>query len=141
MSTRLRRTAVRGLVIAATSILVLVGLTATPAQAAYTGISWFKPSGQAGGFADTRSSGENLNVIDYFGDGLGTRAQLQTLEWSSSGYQYWANHGGVCFDDTSTSGETICNRNVAEGKTFRIHIWASQSGTTAYHNYSDPITA
>lgn len=131
------------------SIAAVVTVAPSTAQAAAPNHAWVWAQNPAGtynaGVAETWSNGENLRVEDFHADGWGVRAQLQTLEYAPEGYRYWKNVGGVCFDDTSTSntagGRTVCNREVAEGKTMRIHIWASKSGSTKWHNYSPSIVA
>ncbi|GAA1383948.1 hypothetical protein [Catellatospora chokoriensis] len=138
----------RGALMIAASSAVLVTVAPSPAHAA-DDHAWVWAQNDAGtynaGVAETWSYGENLVVEDFHADGWGVRAQLQTLEYAPEGYRYWAAAGAVCFDDTSTGnsigGRTTCNREVAEGKTFRIHIWASQSGSTKWHGYSPSIVA
>ncbi|MCC3761857.1 hypothetical protein K3N28_02055 [Glycomyces sp. TRM65418] len=149
MRIRSRKNVRHALIALAAGILVAVGLAPSAAHAAepnHTWAWWKNPAHvNNGGVAETRSYGENLVVEDFRADGWGTRAQLQVLTWDPAGYQYWKNHGGVCFDDTSTGnssgGRTVCDRNVAEGATFRVHIWASQSGTYKWHEYSPSIKA
>ena len=166
MQIRLRRRIAQGLAMFAASILVLVGLSTSAAQAesgieiddavqvdgvlaeepnmAY--VHWRNPSwSYNGGVGDIRSYGENIVVLDFKADGWGTRGQLQVLKWDSNGSRYAQNHGGVCFDDTNRQnaplGKTVCDRNVGEGKYFRIHVWASNSGTYRWHAYSPWIKA
>lgn len=133
----------------AAAIFFVVVLAPGAAQAQNDYHAWVWAQNPAGtynaGVAETWSYGENIMVEDFHGDGWGVRAQLQTLEWAPQGYRYWANHGGVCFDDTTRSnsahGSTVCDRNVAEGQEFRVHIWASRSGDTKWHHYSPSIPA
>ncbi|MCD0443991.1 hypothetical protein LO763_10180 [Glycomyces sp. A-F 0318] len=145
---RLKRTAQAAATLAA-SIFFVMALAPSPAQAQNNYHAWVWAQNPAGtynaGVAEIRSYGENILVEDFHPDGWGVRAQLQTLEWAPEGYRYWKNHGGVCFDDTSRGntarGATVCDRNVAEGQEFRVHIWASQSGSTKWHHYSPSIPA
>lgn len=149
MSNRLRKRVAQGAIMLLTSVLLVVGLGSSPAQAENNYKAWVWAQNPEGtynaGLAETWSRGENIKLTDFHADGWGVRAQLQTLERSSSGYLYWKDHQGVCFDDTNRSntngGATLCDRNVAEGKTFRIHIWASKGTATTYHNYSPGIPA
>ncbi|GAA3246608.1 hypothetical protein ACFO1B_49660 [Dactylosporangium siamense] len=131
--------------------LIPAALIATPdvASAASNGYAWacwIKPgSATNGGCAKFYADGDTLRVWDYTADGWGTRAQIQKLLPDSNGVMHWVNHSSDCFDDTSTSntnkGATVCNYNVTEGIQVRVHVWASHSGTTAYHIYSPSITA
>jgi hypothetical protein len=147
MSIRSSKTMVRLCTVLAAAILAGVGLAPSAAQAADSGVAFWKDPGVIynGGRAESSSDGENLLVLDYRGDGWGTRAQLQVRTLDPAGYWYWKNTGPVCFDDTSTSnsagGATFCDSNVAENATFRIHIWASSGGTYKWHSYSGNITA
>lgn len=149
MSIRPRINVKRGLLVIATALLAAVALAPSTAHAAEPNHAWAwwkNPSSSFnGGVGETWSNGENIVVEDFRADGWGTRGQLQVLTWDPAGYRYWKNTGGVCFDDTSTSntagGRTVCDRNVAEGATFRIHVWASQSGTYKWHSYSPEIRA
>ncbi|WP_026928982.1 hypothetical protein [Glycomyces tenuis] len=153
MSERMRANAIRGLVAIAASVLMLVGFLPSAAQAEpsvqaepnYAWAWWTKPDGFNGGLGEIRSNGENIVLEDFRPDGWGTRGQLQVQKYHPAGYYYWVDHGGVCFDDTNTSnsagGTTVCERNVAEGTRFRIHVWASQDGTFRWHSYSPSIKA
>lgn len=88
------------------------------------------------GAANFRQYGEHLLVEDYYGDGWGTRAQLQT--WHDP-TKNWVDHATECFDDQSTGGAdgvTDCNYSLPEGETVRIHLWASRNGKTTDHRYS-----
>jgi hypothetical protein len=143
------KTMARACAVLAAAIVIGIGLAPSAAQAAEPNHAWVWWKNPAhtnnGGVAETWSNGENLLVEDFRADGWGTRAQLQVRTLDPAGYWYWKNTGGVCFDDTSTSntagGKTVCDRNVAEGATFRIHIWASDSGTYKWHEYSPSLTA
>ncbi|MEU6858287.1 hypothetical protein AB0B28_05350 [Glycomyces sp. NPDC046736] len=143
------RRALRHVVVLVAAFMLVVGAAPSSAHAANNYKAWVWAQNPQGtynaGLAQTWSQGENILLEDFHADGWGVRAQLQTLEWDPAGYRYWKNHGGVCFDDTSTSnapgGRTLCDRNVAEGKEYRIHIWASKSGATKWHNYSPGIPA
>lgn len=154
MSERMRGNVLRGLVAAAASVLMLMGLSAAPAQAepsvnaesSHAWAHWRDPSKNTnGGVGEIRSLGENIVLEDFYKDGWGTRGQLQLLVRHPDGYQTWENLGGVCFDDTSTGntvgGRTVCERNVPEGRSFRLHVWASQSGTYKWHSYTPFIVA
>ena len=154
MTTRTRKDAMRGLVVIAASILIIAGLAPSPAQAepaaendwTHAWTWWKDPAKTAnGGVGEIRSYGENIVLEDFYSDGWGTRGQLQIRKLDPAGYYYFEDFGGVCFDDTNTSntagGRTICNRNVPEGTTFRIHVWASKSGTYKWHSYSPYIVA
>ncbi|MFE0258303.1 hypothetical protein [Streptomyces sp. NPDC059010] len=98
--------------------------------------NWDGPT-YAGGNGTLEPLGEVLWSEDMQADGWGTRAQLQYKD--SSGH--WHNTGGVCFDDTSTTGATKCDRSVAEGTPVRVHIWASKDGATRASNYSNVVDA
>ncbi|GAB3856147.1 hypothetical protein ACFPIJ_59000 [Dactylosporangium cerinum] len=136
---------------ATAAALIAAALVATPGAASagsngYAYACWIKPGSVTnGGCAKLYAEGDFLRLIDYTADGWGTRAQIQKLLPDSHGVLQWVNHSSACFDDTSTSnsikGYTVCNYNVTEGTTIRVHTWASHSGTTAYHIYSPSITA
>lgn len=88
------------------------------------------------GAANFQQTGEHLLVEDYYADGWGTRAQLQT--WHDP-TQHWVDHSTPCFDDQSTGGAdgvTDCNYSLPEGESVRIHLWASKNGDTTDHRYS-----
>ncbi len=147
MSIRSSKLLARACTVLAAAILVGFGLAPSAAQAADNGTAFWKNPDVIynGGRAESSSQGENLLVLDYRSDGWGTRAQLQVRTLDPAGYWYWKNTGPVCFDDTNTGGgaggATLCDSNVAEGATYRIHIWASNSGTYKWHSYSGDITA
>jgi hypothetical protein len=146
MSAHRLKTLVQGLIALAA---ILVGVTLAPGAAHAATHVWAFAQNPEGtynaGVAETWSYGENIVAEDFHADGWGIRAQLQTLETAPEGYRYWTAAGGVCFDDTSTGnnggGRTSCERNIAEGKTFRVHVWASRSGSTKWHNYSPSLVA
>jgi len=147
MSIRSSKLLVRACTALAAALLAGFALAPSAAQAASSGTAFWKDPDSIynGGRAESSSSGENLALLDFRADGWGTRAQLQVKTLDPAGYWYWKNTGPVCFDDTSTSnsagGMTVCDSNVAENHTYRIHIWASSSGTYKWHNYSGEITA
>ena len=149
MSTRLRVRAVRMLVVLMASLVALGALAPSAAQAEpstqQTELAWAHWKDPAkttnGGLAQTRSHIHNIVVEDFYADGWGTRGQLQIQKYNPAGYYYWVDHGGECFDDTSTGGATVCQRSVPKGQIFRVHVWASKSGTYQWHNYSPGITA
>lgn len=147
MSIRSSKLALRAATALAAALVAGFTLAPGAAQAASSGTAFWKDPAQIynGGRAESSSSGENLALLDFRADGWGTRAQLQVKTLDPAGYWYWKNTGPVCFDDTNTSnsagGMTVCDSNVAEGATYRIHIWASQSGTYKWHDYSGEITA
>lgn len=147
MSIRSSKLLARACTVLAAAVLAGFALAPGVAQAADNGtVFWKNPDViYNGGRADSSSQGENLLVLDYRSDGWGTRAQLQVKTLDPAGYWYWKNTGPVCFDDTSTGsgagGATLCDSNVAERATYRIHIWASSGSTYRWHNYSGEITA
>lgn len=147
MSIRSSKPALRAAAALIAALVAAFVLAPGAAQAASSGTVFWKDPAQVynGGRAESSSDGENLALLDFRGDGWGTRAQLQVKTLDPAGYWYWKNTGPVCFDDTNTSnsagGMTVCDSNVAERATYRIHIWASHSGTYKWHNYSGEITA
>jgi hypothetical protein len=147
MSIRSSKFLARTCTVLAAAVLAGFALAPSAAQAASSGTAFWKDPDSIynGGRAESSSSGENLALLDFRADGWGTRAQLQVKTLDPAGYWYWKNTGPVCFDDTNTSnsagGMTVCDSNVAENATYRIHIWASSSGTYKWHNYSGEITA
>jgi hypothetical protein len=82
-------------------------------------------------------NGEYLGVGDWYGDGWGTRAQVQVWHHPSN---TWHDHGSPCFDNQTTGGtdgRVICNYSIAEGAQVRVHLWASKNGSTKSHQYSE----
>ncbi|MFG3703396.1 hypothetical protein ACGF7U_01460 [Micromonospora sp. NPDC047670] len=98
-----------------------------------------------GGCVTFYQYGEVLLAEDFQADGWGTRGQIQKWLPDSNGVYRWVNHSSDCFDDTSTgntsAGRTSCQYSIAEGVKVRVHVWASRSGTYAFHNYSPSISA
>jgi len=124
---------------AAFGLVATVGTGPAAASGLATVTWWNTWSGATfgGGNGTLEPLGEKLWAEDLQPDGWGTRAQLQYK--GSDGA--WHNTGGVCFDDTSTTGATLCDRSVAEGTSVRVHIWASNDGATRAGNYSNVVDA
>lgn len=143
-SKRMKLAINRSLVVGAASV-VAFGLMSTlgagPASASgLSTASWWNTWSGAtklGGNGTLEPYGEKLWAEDIAADGWGTRVQLQYRD--SSGV--WHNTGGVCFDDTSTTGATLCDRSVAEGTPVRVHIWASNDGVTRAGEYGNVVDA
>lgn len=117
--------------LAAASALTTVFLTATPASAGVS-VGVDTPYGAS----TFNHYGDYLNVFDWYGDGWGSRAQLQVWHHPTG---TWRDHGVVCFDNQTTGGvdgRVECNLEVAEGTEVRIHAWASRNGETRTHRYS-----